>query len=98
MGGSPPSTRFRHTIALIKAGIGTLLEDMVINAIGPSHKLADGELLFCFGGYNTIGEEFGADSQSVSHSSLLPMSEEWPVPSMSPLYALFTLVLIRLCF
>ena len=72
MGGSAPSTRFRHTLAPIRVGAGTLLEDQLMDALGPSNKLIDGELLFCFGGYNTIGEEFGADSQYVS---LTPVHE-----------------------
>jgi hypothetical protein len=68
MGGTPPSTRFRHTTAPIKPSIGSSLEVQVTEALGSSKRLIDGELLFCFGGYNTIGEEFGADSTFVSSS------------------------------
>ena len=75
-----PSTRFRHTTIPIKPSQGTPLEDEASYAIGPSKKLPDGELLFCFGGYNTIGEEFGADSIFVSPPKLptvLPTLMSW---------------------
>ncbi len=53
-------------MAPIKPSPGSSLEVQVIDALGPDRRLEEGELLFCFGGYNTIGEEFGANSQFVS--------------------------------
>jgi hypothetical protein len=64
-GGAVPSTRFRHTMTPIKASPGTALADQLSEALGPFENLCAGELLLCFGGYNTVGEEFGADSTYV---------------------------------
>jgi hypothetical protein len=71
MGGTAPSTRFRHTMAPIKPTQGSSLEVQVVDALGPDRRIENGELLFCFGGYNTIGEEFGANSQFVSSPTAL---------------------------
>lgn len=68
MSGTAPSTRFRHTISPISPSPGSSLEVQVIDALGSVKRVEDGDLLFCFGGYNTIGEEFGANSQFVSPS------------------------------
>jgi hypothetical protein len=63
--GVPPSTRFRHTTALIEPSPGTKLEELVTEALPPRDEFGAGQLLFCFGGYNTTGEEFGLDSTYV---------------------------------
>ncbi|CAL8467742.1 g7280 [Coccomyxa elongata] len=65
MGGTGPSTRFRHTLAPIRPSPGSSMEVQIIDALGSDKRIEDGELLFCFGGYNTIGEEFGANSTFV---------------------------------
>ena len=66
MGGTAPSTRFRHTLAPIRPSPGSSMEVQIIDALGSDKRIENGELLFCFGGYNTIGEEFGANSTFVS--------------------------------
>lgn len=66
--GTPPSTRFRHTTAIIQPSPGTPLDDIAREALGPASQVDAGDMLFCLGGYNTTGEEFGADSTFVSPS------------------------------
>ena len=44
----------------------TPLYDLVSEALGPKDSIHSGQLLLIFGGYNTIGEEFGANSTFVS--------------------------------
>ena len=66
MEGTPPSTRFRHTGCPITAGPKSALWTVVSEALGPGADAAAGQLLLMFGGYNTMGEEFGADSTFVS--------------------------------
>lgn len=39
---------------------------MVTEALGPKDSISSGQLQLIFGGYNTIGEEFGATSTFVS--------------------------------
>ena len=70
MEGSAPTTRFRHTACPMACTPGSLLWHDVKEALGPATKVSSGQLLFVFGGYNTMGEEFGADSTFVSN--LLP--------------------------
>ena len=64
--GEAPSTRFRHTMSPINPSPGTPLCDMVSEALGAKDAIYSGQLLLIFGGYNTIGEEFGANSTFVS--------------------------------
>ena len=64
--GDAPSTRFRHTTAPINPSPGTPLHDLVSEALGGKQPMSSGQLLLVFGGYNTIGEEFGANSTFVS--------------------------------
>ena len=45
---------------------GTPLCDMMSEALGAKDAIYFGQLLLIFGGYNTIGEEFGANSTFVS--------------------------------
>lgn len=63
--GEAPSTRFRHTMAPISPSLGTPLHDIVSEALDPKESISSGQLLLIFGGYNTIGEEFGANSTFV---------------------------------
>ena len=64
--GEAPSTRFRHTMVPIKPSPGTPLFDIMSEALGSKDLIHCGQLLLIFGGYNTIGEEFGANSTFVS--------------------------------
>jgi hypothetical protein len=52
-------------MAPISPSLGTPLHDMVSEALGPKESISSGQLLLIFGGYNTIGEEFGANSTFV---------------------------------
>ena len=53
-------------MAPISPSLGTPLHDMVSEALGSKESISSGQLLLIFGGYNTIGEEFGANSSFVS--------------------------------
>ena len=64
--GEAPSTRFRHTMVPINPSPRTPLYEMVSEALGTKDTIHAGQLLLIFGGYNTIGEEFGANSTFVS--------------------------------
>ena len=44
----------------------TPLYNMVSEALGSKDSIRSGQLLLIFGGYNTIGEEFGANSTFAS--------------------------------
>ena len=70
--GDAPSTRFRHTTAPINPSPGTPLHDLVSEALGGKQPMSSGQLLLVFGGYNTIGEEFGANSTFVSCCACFP--------------------------
>ena len=75
--GQPPSTRFRHTMVPINPSLGTPLYELVSEALGTKDSIHSGQLLLIFGGYNTIGEEFGANSTFVSptpHTSITKAS------------------------
>ena len=42
------------------------MHDLVSEALAGKQSMSSGQLLLVFGGYNTIGEEFGANSTFVS--------------------------------
>lgn len=86
MEGTPPSTRFRHTGCPITAAPKSALWAAVSDALGPGADAAAGQLLLMFGGYNTMGEEFGADSTFVSALACtheVVLSASWLIPALS---------------
>jgi hypothetical protein len=64
---------------------GSLLWHDVRDALGPGTAVAAGQLLLVFGGYNTMGEEFGADSTYVRRPSVPQVLLSVPAMHSGPL-------------
>lgn len=60
--GTTPITRFRHTAVAVTPEPDSKLASLVQQSLQPlSRQLQQGSVVLIFGGYNTMGQEFGAD-------------------------------------
>ena len=65
--GEVPVTRFRHTVVVITVQSHSKVGQLVNEALAPSQRtVEEGSVVLVFGGYNTMGQEFGGDQFEVS--------------------------------
>ena len=71
-------TRFRHTGVVITAEPTSKIGALVNQVLTPlQRKAEDGSVVLLFGGYNTMGQEFGGDQFEVSSVSLYEAAGNW---------------------
>ena len=64
--GEVPMTRFRHTGVTITVEPTSKIGVLVNQVLTPIHRKAEeGSVVLLFGGYNTMGQEFGGDQFEV---------------------------------
>ena len=64
--GRTPITRFRHTAVAVTPEPSSNLASLVESTIHPlQQQLQQGSVVLIYGGYNTMGQEFGADNFEV---------------------------------
>lgn len=64
--GEVPMTRFRHTGVVVAPEPSSAIEQSVNLLLHPAHRDASqGSVILLFGGYNTMGQEFGGDQFEV---------------------------------
>jgi len=69
--GEVPMTRFRHTGVVITAEPTSKIGALVNQVLKPLQREAeDGSVVLLFGGYNTMGQEFGGDQFEVGYVGL----------------------------
>ena len=63
-------TRFRHTGVVVKPEPSSIIEQLVNQRLHPGQRDASqGSVILLFGGYNTMGQEFGGDQFEVQPHS-----------------------------
>ena len=64
--GEVPMTRFRHTGVVVNPEPSSTIGQLVNQRLHPSqHDASQGSVILLFGGYNTMGQEFGGDQFEV---------------------------------
>ena len=64
--GEVPMTRFRHTGVVVKPEPSSIIEQLVNQRLHPGQcDASQGSVILLFGGYNTMGQEFGGDQFEV---------------------------------
>ena len=72
MYGEVPVTRFRHTVVVITPEPTSKIGILVNEVLHPvQHDAAQGSVVLLFGGYNTMGQEFGGDQFEVCSAQAL---------------------------
>ncbi len=67
MYGEVPMTRFRHTGVVVAAEPTSRIGTLVNQVLHPLHlNVKEGSVVLLYGGYNTMGQEFGGDQFEVS--------------------------------
>ena len=73
MYGEVPVTRFRHTVVVITPEPTSKISILVNEVLHPvQHDAAQGSVVLLFGGYNTMGQEFGGDQFEVCCAQVVP--------------------------
>ena len=64
--GEVPMTRFRHTGVVVAPQLSSTIQQSVNQLLHPAKRDASqGSVILLFGGYNTMGQEFGGDKFEV---------------------------------
>lgn len=73
MFGSVPITRFRHTVVAVTPDNNSRLAGFAQHMLLPlGRNLQEGSVVLMYGGYNTMGQEFGMEHFEVGNTSLSP--------------------------